>query len=154
MREISITGNLAADAEILTDKNGGNYIRFRMANREFSDPENETRWFDVTMFTIPRISQFLKKGAGVRVYGEYKDSLYQNDKYGAQINRNITAFKVDFWNGNGKRDEQDRSAQQKPQEAVTPKPEKDKVQKVTTTKAAKSTSSFVAPIGSDDDLPF
>ena len=97
MREITVTGNLAADAEVLQTKNGENYLRFRVGNHEFGDEKDETRWFDVTMFIIPKISQFLKKGTGVRVIGDYKDSTYESEKYGTIIKRDIIAYKVDFW---------------------------------------------------------
>lgn len=154
MREFTVTGNLGADAEVLTDKNGGNYIRFRLANHEFGDAENETRWFDVTMFSVPRISQFLKKGTGVRVIGDYKDSVYQSEKYGTQINRNITAFKVDFWNS-GKRDEGEQPAQATPApaEQVPVAAEKPKAPKAT--KATKTAPAPAAPATEgEDDLPF
>lgn len=157
MREFSVTGNLGADAEVLTDKNGSNYLRFRLANHEFGDSENETRWFDVTMFNIPRISQYLKKGTGVRVIGDYKDSVYQSEKYGALINRNITAFKVDFWNG-GKREEgeqqsQTKSTEETPAKVETEAPKAEKTAKTAAAHVAPA-SSVVMPEGSDDELPF
>lgn len=156
MREFTVTGNLGADAEVLTDKNGGNYIRFRLANHEFGDAENETRWFDVTMFSVPRISSFLKKGTGVRVIGDYKDSVYQSEKYGTQINRNITAFKVDFWNS-GKREEGEQAeAKPAPAEQAPVAAEKPKTPKAT--KASKTATAPAAPVmpaeGGEDDLPF
>lgn len=157
MREFSVTGNLGADAEILTDKNGSNYIRFRLANHEFGDPENETRWFDVTMFSVPRISSFLKKGTGVRVIGDYRDSTYQSDKYGIQINRNITAFKIDFWN-NGRREDSEeqttpKTAEAKPAPVATEKPKAPKSSKVAKEESAPAAPTMPAE-GGEDDLPF
>lgn len=154
MREFSVTGNLGADAEVLTDKNGSNYIRFRLANHEFGDQENETRWFDVTMFSVPRISSFLKKGTGVRVIGDYRDSVYESEKYGTQINRNITAFKIDFWNS-GKREDGEQQTESK---TVAAKPAQVAAEKPKAPKAAKAQSAPAAPTmpaeGSEDDLPF
>jgi single-stranded DNA-binding protein len=157
MREFSVTGNLGADAEVLTDKNGSNYIRFRLANHEFGDQENETRWFDVTMFSVPRISSFLKKGTGVRVIGDYKDSVYESEKYGTQINRNITAFKIDFWNSgkreDGEQQSESKTAETKPAPVAAEKPKATK-----SSKAAKAESVPAAPTmpaeGGEDDLPF
>ena len=160
MREFSVTGNLGADAEVLTDRNGGNFIRFRLANHEFGDAENETRWYDVTMFSVPRISSFLKKGTGVRVVGDYKDSIYQSDKYGAQINRNITAYKIDFWNS-GKREEQDGNAQASAQPAQAAPVQPATAEKPKAPKAAKAAKPAPAPAPenvmpntADDELPF
>ena len=151
MREFHITGNLGANPEILTDKNGGSYVRLRVANHEFGDPENETRWFDVAMFSVPPIISHLKKGSGVRVIGDYKDSIYTSDKYGAQINRNITAFKIDFWNGGMKKEEgQDANATAAPATAEKPKSPKAKA-----AKAAPAPAEPAQPaLGADDDLPF
>ena len=164
MREFHITGNLGANPEILTDKNGGSYVRLRVANHEFGDPENETRWFDVAMFSVPPIISHLKKGSGVRVIGDYKDSIYTSDKYGVQINRNITAFKIDFWNGGMKKEEgQDANATAapapQPQAAAQPAEpataEKPKSPKAKTAKAAPAPAEPAQPaLGADDDLPF
>lgn len=166
MRETYVTGNLAADAEVLTSKNGENYLRFRLGNREFGDAENETRWYDVTMFSVPKIAQYLKKGTGVRVLGDYKDSIYNSEKYGPQINRNITAFKIDFWSGRGKKDENELTVThetpvqvQAPTPVETPKATKKGVAaKAKTTTQASSDLPFpgdsTVSNPNDDDLPF
>ena len=37
MRNITVSGNLATDPEILTRGDGSNYTKFRIGNHEFSD---------------------------------------------------------------------------------------------------------------------
>lgn len=157
MREISVTGNLAADAEVLQTKNGENYLRFRMGNHEFGDDKEDTRWFDVTMFNIPKIAQFLKKGTGVRVIGDYKDSTYESEKYGTVINRNITAFKVDFWSSGKNNSDAPKAEAEKteaPAAPVAAKPAKAQSKKTTATKDSLPFGDSPEPMPADDDLPF
>lgn len=156
IRKIQIAGNLAADPEILTDKNGTNYMRIRVGNRIFGDAENDTHWYDVTMFSVPRIAQHLKKGSGVIVGGTYKDSIYSSEKYGPQINRNITADYIEFWNTGQKREEGAQAPEQKPAAAPANTPAAEAKPKASKAKATKAASYSVppAPTVDNDDLPF
>lgn len=154
MREMQVEGNLADAPQVLTGKDGKNYVRFRMGNREYGDPENETTWISVTMFDVPSIIQHLKKGSCVRVYGKYKDSIYQNEKYGPQIDRSITASLIDF----GKFNSTKQNGEGQPAQATEPTPviEPVEVPKSATPKkkAAKAEPAPAPAPAADDDLPF
>ena len=157
MREIQVEGNLADAPQILTGSDGSNYVRFRIGNREFGDAENETKWFSVVMFSVPSIIKHLKKGSCVRVYGKYKDSIYESEKYGPQIDRNITASLVDFgrFSGNGNREDADGSQAQATPAATASAPKaatpKRKTSKTETPDPAPAPTYAAS---TDDDLPF
>ena len=158
MREIQVEGNLADAPQILTGSDGSNYVRFRIGNREFGDAENETKWFSVVMFSVPSIIKHLKKGSCVRVYGKYKDSIYESEKYGPQIDRNITASLVDFgrFSGNGNREDVDGSQTQATPAAATASAPKAATPKRKTSKT-ETPDPAPAPTyaaSTDDDLPF
>ena len=164
MREIEVSGNLGADPEVLTTKNGENYVRMRLASHEFGDDEGETRWFDVVMFQTPKILPHLKKGSGIRIQGDYKDTIFNSDKYGPQINRSVIAYKIDFWSS-GKREEQSEnkttSTVQTPEVKVEPVkaspagPKSPAKPKAAAPKQVELKMESVSPSEDDtDDLPF
>lgn len=164
MREIQVEGNLADAPQILTGTDGSNYVRFRIGNHEFGDAENETKWFSVVMFSVPTIIQHLKKGSCVRVYGKYKDSIYENEKYGPQIDRSIVASLIDFgkFSGNGNKENAD-GAQAQTAPATTPAASPAEAPKASTPKRKTTKAPATAPApapaptyeaSADDDLPF
>lgn len=156
MREMQVEGNLADAPQVLTGKDGRNYVRFRMGNREYGDPENETTWISVTMFDVPSIIQHLKKGSCVRVYGKYKDSIYQNEKYGPQIDRSITASLIDFgkFNSNKPNGEGQPAQTAEPAPAAAPAPAETPKATAGKKKAAKAEPAPAPAPAADDDLPF
>lgn len=104
MRKIIINGRIASDAEVKTDKTGRQFVRFRFANNEFSDPKDQqgkpiTYWFSVMSYE-PRclsIQKYLKKGRPINIIGAYSDGIYQNKNTGAfEISHNILAESIDF----------------------------------------------------------
>lgn len=155
MRTIIVTGNLAADPEILTRGDGTNYTKLRIGNHEYSDgKEGNTKWFTVFYGRTDGIINVLKKGSGVVVMGDYNDGIYNSQTRGADIDRTISATKIDFFSS-GKRDDDATATQQ----AAQPQPEpikqtESKPKSKTTTKAA-APAPAPAPESSDvDDLPF
>lgn len=164
MRKIEVSGNLGTDPEVLTTKNGENYVRMRLASHEFGDDEGETRWFDIVMFQPNKLIPYLKKGSRVWVEGRYKDTIFNSDKYGPQINRSIIASDIDFW-GSGKREEETEnkatSAVQKPEVKVEPVkaspagPKSPAKPKAAAPKQVELKMESVSPSEDDtDDLPF
>ena len=148
MRTITVTGNLAADPEILTRPDGTNYTKLRIGNHEYSDgKDGNTKWFTAFYDRTDGIVNALKKGSGVLVIGDYKDSLYQSQTRGADIDRIISAFKIDFFSSGTKRDDAQQPQQQQQAEPAETKP--------AAKKATKAATPPPAPTGDGvDDLPF
>ena len=88
MRTITFDGRLGKDAEVLTARNGRQYVRFNVANNMFNDGNERTDWFDVTcydQFVVDKKFSFLKKGTYVIVTGQIlskvnvsNGNVYQN----------------------------------------------------------------------------
>lgn len=155
MRKLIVNGHLGADPEVKTTKNGNKYTTFRMANSEYTDENNATYWFNVTVwdtFLQNWCINNLKKGSFVLVDGEYSNRLYTSNKTGAyDIGNDIRAASVHF-GGGSKRDGETPSNDNTP---ATDKPQKtyDFQQKVVET--IKTTPQSGELISSDDDeLPF
>lgn len=149
MRNITVTGNLATDPEILTRQDGTNYTKFRIGNHEFSDgKDGDTKWFTVFYPRTDGIVNVLKKGSGVVVIGDYSDNVYTSPTKGAGVDRTISAFKIDFFSSGAKREE----GQQGSPIVQTPTSTAQEAKPKKTTKAAAP-----APPSVDtgvDDLPF
>ena len=147
MRNITVTGNLATDPEILTRQDGSNYTKFRIGNHEFSDgKDGDTKWFTEFYPRTDGIVNALKKGSGVVVIGDYKDGIYNSPTKGTGVDRTITAYKIDFFSSGAKREEGSPIVQ-----TTTPAPAQETKPKKTTKAAAP------APPPADsgvDDLPF
>ena len=156
MRTITVTGNLAADPEILTRPDGTNYTKLRIGNHEYSDgKDGDTRWFTVFYERTDGIVNALKKGSGVLVVGDYKDNIYQSPTKGADIDRIVSALKIDFYSSGAKRDDnQQAPTQQAAQPQPTPTQQAET--KPTTKKTTKAAAPAPAPPAPDgvDDLPF
>lgn len=153
MRTINVTGNLAADPEIKTRTDGSQYTKFRLGNHEYGDgKDGDTKWFTVFYPRTDGIVNYLKKGSGVCVLGDYNDSIYQSGTSAPNVDRTISAFKIDFI-GSSKREE----GQQQPVETPTPQPSATKSEpKASATKATKSAPAKPEPTVEEnpDDLPF
>jgi single-stranded DNA-binding protein len=158
MRMITVSGNLAADPEILTKQDGSNYTKLRIGNHEYSDgKDGNTKWFTVFYPRTDGIVNALKKGSGVIAIGDYSDNIYNSQTRGADIDRIISAYKLDFFSTGTKRDDNQQPRQataQTPSLSPTPTPAEPKpaTAKKPTPKAPTPPT---APAGDGvDDLPF
>lgn len=162
MRSITVTGHLGNDPEVKTTSNGRQYTTFRLANHEYTDQENVTYWYTVTVWDsgLQKWCQSLKKGSNVYVIGLPTDRTYKSTKTGTdEIGRDIRANDVGYIGGN-KRDDDVQAGQTAPAQAA-PIQESAPVQeapaKAKPAKAAKAATAPVAeavPDSADDDLPF
>lgn len=153
MRSITVTGNLAADPEILTRPDGTNYTKLRIGNHEYSDgKDGNTKWFTAFYNRTDGIINALKKGSGVLIMGDYADSIYQSQTKGTDIDRIISVYKIDFFSSGTKRDDNQQPQQaQAPVASPTPAPTSAKPAAKKTTKATPPP----APVADGvDDLPF
>lgn len=102
MRQITVTGNLAADAEVKMSKQGNAYVQFRIGNHEYN--EETTHWYNVTS-NMPfhvNMAKYYKKGNRVIVVGDYSDDIYKSQRTGqCEISRDIRACAI-YFNGDSK----------------------------------------------------
>lgn len=157
MRQITITGFLAADAEVKMSKQGNAYLSFRMANNEYN--EDKTHWYNVTCANIPfyvNMAKYFKKGSSVIVTGDYNDDIYQTKNGTCEISRNIRAVAIHF-NNSGRQTSDDSKSTTAVEETVTKTSEYVSEVKMGEFKPAapKTTKPAVTVTDEeDDDLPF
>lgn len=154
MRTMLVSGHIATDPEIKTTKNGTEYATFRLANHEYTDPEDSTYWFTVTIWerNLINFSKSLKKGSAINVYGELTDRVYTSNKTNQpEIGRDIRANAI-YYALTARREDDSQAAQTAPVEAPAPAP-------AAPAKAKSSKKTTAAPVEApaetpDDDLPF
>ncbi len=93
MQQITISGNLVADAQVHTRKDSttgasSEFITFKVACNTNSGEVKETTFYDVT-YRKTRVFEFLKKGQSVLVNGQLKASLFTKDDGKAFLNLQI-----------------------------------------------------------------
>lgn len=81
LQKIDLIGNLVADAEIRSVKEGGEYIAFRVAVSEHSGEEKNTTYYEVTC-SKSGVIEYLKKGQQVFVSGRLSLSVYVKEDKG------------------------------------------------------------------------
>ena len=69
IEEIDLIGNIVADAEVVTSKDGREQIAFRLAVNEKAGEESKATYFDVRMGKSGILS-YLKKGSAIYVTGK------------------------------------------------------------------------------------
>lgn len=147
MKDITIIGNLGADAIIKSSSSGTEYLTCRVAVRGNDDT---TMWFGVRCFdnfTIRHLSQWLKKGKTVVVVGDYSDREYLDKNNEKQISREINAYRISFvGSGNGTGSGEEKAAVA--ETAKTP------VQKQELPKAGQNPQAAPQSSQDDEDLPF
>lgn len=152
MRKMIVSGHLGNDPEVKTTNRGTQYTTFRIANHEYTDGENVTYWFTVTVWepTLQNFCKSLKKGSLVYVDGEYTDRTYLSNKTNTtDVGRDLRATAIYFGQGGGKREDDTQAGQTAPAQAATaPAPE--------TAAPAKAQPATAAPAenAGEDDLPF
>lgn len=154
MREITVTGHVAADPETKTTKNGTEYVTFRIGNHEYNDEEGTTYWFSVTVWErgLQNWCKSLKKGSAVNVTGRLTDRAYISNKTNQpEVGRDIRATYVEYAL-TARRDDDSQTAQSAPAPAAAPAEAPAAPKAAKTTK--KATTAPAAEAQPDDDLPF
>lgn len=157
MRQITLNGFLAADAEVKMSKQGNAYLSFRMANNEYN--EEKTHWYNVTS-NIPfyvNMAKHFKKGSNVIVTGDYSDDIYQTKTGTCDISRNIRAVAIYFNNTNRQTSEEAKPTPTV-EEAVARTSERVSEVKMgefkSTTPKSSSKPAVAVTDEEEDDLPF
>ncbi len=151
LRNLTLTGHLGNDPEVKTTSNGRQYTTFRLANHVYTDPENTTYWYTITVWDtgLQKLCQSFKKGSYVYVIGLPTDRTYKSNKTGMdEIGRDIRAESAGFVGGN-KRDDDAQAGQTAPAQVNVAPAANDQV----SAKPAPEVTATAAP-AADDDLPF
>lgn len=155
MRQITINGFLAADAEVKMSKQGNAYLSLRMANNEYN--EEKPHWYNVTS-NIPfyvNMAKHFKKGSNVIVTGDYSDDIYQTKTGTCDISRNIRAVAI-YFNNSGRQNNEEKAPMEN---SITDRTNERTTAEVTTgefKQPKKTTTKPTVTVVDDDedDLPF
>ena len=95
MQRIDLIGNLVADAEIRTGKDGNEFISFRVAVNDYQGEEKRATYYDVS-YRKSEVIKHLK--AGLRVFVSGRLSISTVVKEGKTYQNNyVFASDVDLW---------------------------------------------------------
>ena len=155
MRQITINGFLAADAEVKMSKQGNASLSLRMANNEYN--EEKHHWYNVTS-NIPfyvNMAKHFKKGSNVIVTGDYSDDIYQTKTGTCDISRNIRAVAI-YFNNSGRQNNEEKAPTEN---SITDRTNERTTAEVTTgefKQPKKTTTKPTVTVVDDDedDLPF
>jgi single-strand DNA-binding protein len=160
MRQIELTGRLAADAERKISKTGKEFLSFRVGSNEFNDKDEQgnqkTYWFNVTTFNQRHfgMAQYLTKGKSIIVEGDYSDRLYQNREGNCEIARDIMANAI-YFNSDGNSNNNSNGKQTKATTQTSPVTQTTMATKPTTADVKVPEAPVVSTSNDDeDDLPF
>jgi len=101
MQKIFITGNLTADPELRTTKNGVSVCSFTIAvNRRFKDAngEQKTDFFKISAWRGlgESCARYLSKGKKCAVIGELQPRLYEDKNGKTRMSLDVQADEVEF----------------------------------------------------------
>lgn len=99
MKIITFDGRVGANGvEVKTSKNGTVYASFSVANNSFSNGEENTEWFDITVFDpnfIEKRASTITKGTYVIITGHLKSKMNVDKTGKVWINHYVTAVTID-----------------------------------------------------------
>lgn len=102
MVNLNVIGRMVADAEMMTSKNGKQFISGRFAVDDFNNNEKTTAWFRLTIEANDRnvkLLPFLTKGKLLNVIGSEGVNAYLDKEGNPQVSRDIRVSFIDFVNG-------------------------------------------------------
>lgn len=147
-RKLFVDGHLGNAPETKKTTRGTEYVTFRLANRIYTDPEDTTYWYTITVWDPAKqkwCMNNLKKGSFVEVSGDVTDRSYTSTKTNqSEIGRDITADYIGFC-GAPRREDDNQTAQTAPQESPV---------QVAPSDAKPVTPSAPKEASADNDLPF
>ncbi|MFZ4772837.1 MAG: single-stranded DNA-binding protein [Chlamydiia bacterium] len=99
MNFVFIAGRLGSDPETRTTPSGKKVTSFRVACSSKKGGEEETTWFNITVWgdQFDKLISFLKKGSAVMIQGELQKPKTYKDREGRdQVSLNVTASNISF----------------------------------------------------------
>lgn len=158
MRQLTVDGYLAADAEEKTSASGKPFLKLKVGNTEFLRGENKTEWFDVVTFdqnTISVFGPYLKKGRHISVTGTLDFSPHNGTDGKVYVNPAVLAYHIEFVRsgsrGNDSTEEPDINVVNNEPEIKSSAPAPQDEQNVTVQETVNVTTTEE---DDDDELPF
>lgn len=101
MNKISLTGRLAADAEVRSTNNGDSITGFRVASDVGFGDKKTTNWFACTIFGKrgEALSQYLTKGQQVTVFGQLTLREWTNKDGVKQLSPDVRVDEIELQGG-------------------------------------------------------
>lgn len=98
MINVNFVGRLGADAEVLTSKNGNEFLSMRVATDDYSNGERGTQWLRVRYSNpvVAKVKGYMTKGKMVHVFGTLSASTYVNKNGETVISFDVMADRVSF----------------------------------------------------------
>lgn len=97
LQSISIIGNVVADAEKKTGRDGRDFISFKVAVNETVGDEKRSTFYDITCPYSP-VQKYLKRGQLVYVSGKLSISAVLHDGR-AYLNARVSAKDIELCGG-------------------------------------------------------
>ena len=145
---VNVIGRLGRDSELINGPRG-QFLSFSLATDEFKNGNKGTAWLRVTSNNT-KMLEWLKKGRMVNVIGTETVNSYQDRNGQTQINRDISADKIEFVNnGSGQTQNDSSNAQNTSNQTIAAAP-------ITTGNLTPPQNVMANANGAvaDDDLPF
>lgn len=95
MEIITITGTIIKEAEICTDKNGKQYVRFKVSSNcedIYGEPKFNhycCTYYSSDFFKLKKLKKELKKGHQVMLCGQLKAKVEKKESGNVELNMNI-----------------------------------------------------------------
>lgn len=122
MNKITLTGRLAADAEIRNTKNGDAITGFRVASDVGFGDNKVTNWFACTIFGKrgEALAQYLTKGQQVTVFGQLTLREWQNKDGVKQLSPDVRVDEIELQGGKPAEDRREVTGGRRQEPARSP----------------------------------
>lgn len=101
MNSVNIIGNIGNDIDLKYTGKGNAVTNINVAVNEYSNGEQVTQWFRVTVWgeKAENLAKYCGKGSKVGVSGRLRNNTFTDKQGNERINTEIVAFQVDFLDG-------------------------------------------------------
>src|SRR5699024_9520205 len=101
MNNVNIIGNIGNDIDVKYTGNGNAVTNINVAVNEYSNGEQVTQWFRVTVWgeKAENLAKYCGKGSKIGVSGRLRNNTFTDKQGNERINTEIVAFQVDFLDG-------------------------------------------------------
>lgn len=98
MNSVNIIGNIGNDIDVKYTGNGNAVTNINVAVNEYSNGEQVTQWFRVTVWgeKAENLAKYCGKGSKVGVSGRLRNNTFTDKQGNERMNTEIVAFQVDF----------------------------------------------------------
>lgn len=98
MNSVNLIGNIGNDIDLKYTGSGNAVTNINVAVNEYSNGEQVTQWFRVTVWgeKAENLAKYCGKGSKVGISGRLRNNTFTDKQGNERMNTEITAFQVDF----------------------------------------------------------